>query len=853
MKATTIIPRGTMPPTVLSVDKRPAGTATLCHNLRSHVDATSLYLSPVGQPAPLADTEARPLCSVTNYFTRRQGLLLSQGDQLFFLPDGESVPSLVGTLPGEALCATTVDRSVIIMTTKGSASLDYIGQSPGWKLYDNSRPYPPITIETCPQSFQYCVPRRTLKGVYTHWDGQLIDEDIRAITDDLLTAYHRCCDKAEEEGFYMQPMVARYTFSDPQGNVRFTSAPLVLGTDSGFQCIEAFQPEVLYEEGRYKYIDGYYVTLTGYIVQLTCHKDIRLTSNVGHLLGSRFKLALSPQLHPVDPEALVSYRCLNGDKAYIQLWMPGVKQGGNVAHDRWRQQLLDLTRRIHLAPVCHSRYIRDIYPRCPLKSVNNDFAREARKKIDALLRHPADTAATPATNDTRLAQSIASPHQWVARQVHNTGSVIAWGDILALRYPGHPLPMFSAGMRNVAWHASIAVTFADGSEQAVWSGEGTTQCPDSLRPMLSYPSTDAVEMTIRLTDASGKVFRNTFPLTPCGDMACYMAPQCRPIALTAVDEPFIVPAATSVTREFNGSVVFAKTGTLFTPCATIHAAQGQIMAITQAVKASGNWEFASTRLYLFTSSGIYGLALTDAGRPSSRLISDAPVLQPSQVTASPEGILAVAAGSLLRVSSSHTSLLELQAPFSSIAYNPAFNELWCLSPDGSLSVRSMTTGQWHTRSLRPAAIRRIGRRLLLSMPGQLLDASTEPAPPARASPLSAQCNDTAVAALSSASARASPDDTTLVDILWEARIERPLATRPKMILWHIDSPYIDCTLDLKGDRGGNTPFPTLSLHARGQVNAPIAARFLTTPRRFLTLRLAGRASPDTRFSAVTIT
>ncbi len=783
----------------------PCDTSAVCRNLRISTTAIGNALTPVGTPRSLPTAGMKPLCTYRHDDGSRS-LFLHSGSRLYMLTDDADKPTELATLPSEPLCATACGDMVIVMTKEGAYYVDFCDGK--WSARGLCPEFPAISISAgSHRDFIATTEPRTLSGSYSHWSGKLSDRDVESLTNDALNAYTRAADEARATGCYIQPIIARYRLRDRRGGILYES-PAVMVSPDGFQGCEAVEPEVT----NRSVVAGYAVALKGYRLHLSCEGecDPLWAKHV-----TTMELLVSPQMHPVDFAAQIDYRCQDGSPTdTLRISLPGTSVG-NVAASETRADMVAATadrldscaRTIVIA----YPFLSGIASTKPIRPTTTLSPRQEASALKSALEKDV------ASQDFNFQHSIFN-----SKTVHTVGDMVIWGDISIMRHPGHPIHAFASETSDGSWRGCIVVTMADGSERVVWHGNGSDYAPTKLSPLLSYPSGDARTMTISLLLADGITRKATFELTPSGNgnTAYYIDSSLAPIELPSVDADYYVPASTTTARRYAGMVLASATETPLNPFASLDASQGAITAITSAVRSSSSWDFGRAHLYLFSTAGIYALAVTRSrSLASCQMLDCRPVVAHDAVTVMPTGVAAIAGRDVVRISASRVETLLRNTDYRAIGYNSAFDELLCLRTDSTLLIRDLSSGYCYTRNISPTSFYYDGI-LHAICADAMLDLSEE-----------------------------SPTENVGVEWLHRFMLANGIK-HISGIAWRLFATDTSLTMSLRGDRGGNTPLPLLDLNANGMVNAPIATRVIAPPRRYLTLQLAGTVAPDFTFESV---
>ena len=784
----------------------PCDTAMECRNLRIADTAVGKTLVATGTPHRVCRTGgALPLFTYSHTDGSRS-LFLHSGSRLSVLIGDADDPVELATLPSAPLCATAYGETVIIMTGDGAFHVDY---SDGvWSPRGLRPEFPAVFVKAVPyRDFTAATEPRMLSGTYSHWSGNLATDDISALTTDSLDAYTRAAGDALAAGCFVQPVVVGYRLRDSRGALLYESPAVMVSLD-GFQGCEVAEPEVTDRTT----VASYALTLRGYRLALASPHDCPpvWTRHVATM-----ELLVSPQIHPVDFSAEIDYRCQDGTTAdTLRIALPGTSVGNVAATDRRADMVAATADRLDSC----ARTIVIAYP------FSDGIASTDPIRPATALTPRREAAALKSALEKRIPSQIFNSQFSIfnSKTVHTVGDTVVWGDISVMRHPGHPVHAFAAETADGSWRGCIAVTMADGTEQVVWHGNGSDCAPTKLSPLLSYPSADARSMTISLQLADGITRKATFELTPSesGNVAYCLDSSLAPIELPTVDDDFFVPASATTPRRYAGMVLAAATETPLSPFASLDASQGAITAISSAVRSSSSWDFGRAHMYLFTTAGIYALAVTRSRRLAScQLLDRRPVTTRDAVTVTPSAIIAIAAGDLVEVTASRVKTIVQRTDYLAIGYNSAFDELLCLRNDSTLLVRNLSSDYLYRRDISPIAFYYDGT-LHAVCSDTLLDMSVE-----------------------------SPTDA--IDVTWRHRIRTLSPTsRVSLMAWSAYTSAASLSLTLHGDRGGNTPLPLLNLSVEGSVNAPVAARVIAPAHRYLSLTLSGTVAPDFSFEGV---
>lgn len=836
MKKTTITHVFT--PRLMPISENVAGGKTLgmasdCLNMRAKADASTNMLVPVGIPKLFVDGEFKPFFSY-KHAGGGESIFMTVGNFLY-VKLGDGVPEQLALLSSVPLSAVAIGNKVCIMTQSGPKWTKFDSSTEKW-IYLGLKPEFPVIRFSAIESRQFSASTagRYLLGDYTHWTGRLNDADTSAVTADLQGLYTELSSRAMQMGYYLQPVIVKYRLFDEMGVMLYESAPVLISLPSGFQCTSSLTANVGVEGGRYCNLEGFVVEATGF--RLGIEAPELINSPWGDVVKS-VEISISPQLHPVDYNVEASHRLENvtATSGVLRAYFPGM--ACEMVADTPRREKIVKTMIAHFEShekrlaVINRPFSGGIVEGVTFEMVDySDVEKDCRSLVKMLSESQLKTVADDYQNAVMRAISI--PHTFSAATAINSGDVISWGGITPIRYDGYPIGLFTAETANGEWRANIKVTFAGGEETVVWKGEGTDNAPLSLTPVLSYPHPDASQMTVTVCYTEGVVRSRTFNLMPMGDRAIFIDTSFTPILLTDEQEAYIIPAVKNKRDFHSGTMLTSLASSPMHITSVLQATQGQIVAITPAVRSSSAWDFARTHLYAFSTAGIYAVAINSSRNVIAAHLFDARgVLSGRAVVVTENAVIAVAGGDLVRVSGSRGSTLISAAGFEAVGWNFLYRELWCIDNKGMVKVIS-SDGAYRRDIKVDNLYTSLGGHLYLLSGGNLLDASVEE-----------KCEET--------------------EIYWGARIlsdevvapltmRRMGLMRPQLISWQMFSSDAELQLSLRGDTGvgGDNSFPLVKMHVKGSLNAPIPARVIAPARQALVVEVSGKVSADTHFNSV---
>jgi hypothetical protein len=469
-------------------------------------------------------------------------------------------------------------------------------------------------------------------------------------------------------------------------------------------------------------------------------------------------------------------------------------------------------------------------------SINRPFADSAQATVTIPARNPYSVAEEIAavrkalrSNVTRIDSMTARllpPHRFTAEVASTASGVTLWGKVKAERYEGFPLSVFAASTANRSWRAAVTVQFADGTETAVWQGQSTVGCPATINPVLTYPSADAVKMTIALSASGQAPLKQSFDLSPdeSGTCARYINTSLKPFELEASADAFVIPLANAVAYDLPDVIVATDAAQPQVAKAVAQLDCGTVTAIAAARVSQNAWDFGRSRFYVMTEQGINSVAVNAAMTALSvNLIDRRGVDGDSAVTVADDQVVVAAAnGDLLAILSSRISTLRADTGYKQLAWVSSRRELWGIDSNGKVEVTCFDYDM--------SRYKRSGLtiRKVLDYAGGAL----------------AQTSD-AVVNLDNETASFAQS------INWSVSIS------PKgMDLFTPDTLRLDMSaLSFKGtvtmSRTGLTTTPTtpdITANITGELRSPIILKSQTRPMRSLKLTIAADVAPDFRLA-----
>lgn len=776
--------------------------ATVCRNLR-RVNIDNKSFMPLLPPETIAKGNFTPIHSAC-FADGENWVLLLSGLTVHCMCLGNSgsvidSPTKIATLKTKPMSAVTSGKSVLIMTDDGAYRIDYDVDRRKWVDRGLMPQFPGLSImATNETSFTSSTGKLLLEGDYSHWQGALNKTDMGNFSAALLDAYKQIKQDASVAGCFIQPVLARYHLLDENENVLYSSSPVIVSLSSGFQCVNM----LTLSTPDFKSIDSFNLEANGFKIGLEVSDFnespwVEIVKNV--------IVEVSPVIDPIENKALVSCRLVNATTTggKIETFMPGIATAMNATG-------------LHLRQKIESTY-----------SVFSDISYELCRLSNPYLNGVSISALSPRMyhylgvkpNYSRFSSQVAC----------SCGDSILWGNVSLLRYFAPTIEDIAAVYNKSSgyWRAFVAVKFSSGDECVVWSGEGENCCPEKLAPAFGYPDADATEMTIAIS-CDGVVRRQTFKLSPIPgcDFSVYINSTFAPFALAESALPFIIPSQYSGSRYISGSVAVSSSISPMSIAVIDKVVDGDVIAITPAVKSMSSWDFARTHAYLFTSAGVYA-ASVNASRTtiSAHVIDNRGVKGHRAVAFANDAVYAVLAGDLVSVAGARTSTVLCDAPVSEIAWDNHLHAICGLS-QGEPMMRV-----YDVKNKSMVTVDAPDGSMLYGLYGTLIISNGE-------------------RLLSMAQSKAST-----VPIKWKQTIDNSGVMRQSVaVSFFIAASHFSGTIKLRahGGAGDENSYPVTTLDINGAINSPIVTKIILPPHPYLTIEIDADVSTDMKLHRIQI-
>ena len=797
--------------------------------------AASGALVPCAAAVTAAEGHWRPLVTFSHEAHWRQTLLqATSADPSHRYPLALSAltggcPTTFGSTATPAYCAVATAYGATVMTDEGPQHVfkSRGENATGAVLAGTLPPVRPVRLEaelrgTATLNFE----AMTLTGCTVTAGRSLDSASLRHIGRTMAEAYTDLALRTQAAGLWFQPVVAFYRIRATDGSTLYTSPPKILCAPSGWQgCAGIATPCTISGEAadRTVSIPAFQTTVDTFRIKATVPPDLLPGEWMKRVAG--VEICVSPQIHPFDA----------ADKAACSIT-------GGTASTTITIALPGATSRLASLENRRMATARSVAARCTEACA--EVWRVDAGALSATEHHlTASHAATPSEESTAikactakarsaassdgsgsLLRQISAPHSFSARSVATDGDSTLWGDITPLPYPGYPPEEFFGATNSSAegeWDVLTVTEFVDGRTVSALTS-GTGHAPLSLAPLASYPDAGAKSMTVWLRRGTA-VSKAAISLTPDerAGIALHLQGGLVPIELTPTAEP--IPdrgTATAPGERMPGAIASAPAWAPLSPKACVECSRAPIVAIVGAARSLSSWDFSRSHLHVFTSEGIYAVAVNASNRiASASLISSRGVRSGEGVTATPEGTMAIAAdgGGAILIKASKASAINLPEGTESCVHCQATGRTWLTDSNGRVWV--MGGDGFHRPRLNATAVYDAGGvPLLLTPEGNTVRPGETPA--------------------------------AAKEVHWRREIAEDRRRSLIAMEWKLDASEFSGTVSVRAHGGSGDTYPVVKCTAEGQINSPVALRVAAPPRPYLLLELKGSASADFRFKGV---
>jgi len=638
------------------------------HNLRPAAADEFPGLRPISLLKPIfnnGEEIPKPLASNGNTLIYASGTILFS-----FRYSYDKEPMQIADLGEEILCATFLSEQQILVSTV--SGMRRVGLAD--KTVSSRRSSLPPAVITCSGTVPLSADIGSfgLSGTYSQAGGTLDLADVLALTRNMKSAYGAIAASASASGLRISPVLARYRLLDANGVTLVVSPPLLVGTTGTeiFPLCKAVDIPVIGDRTSPLSVSCNAYTLQLVLPAVNCPEVESLVVEV------------TDEISPLDFSLYATggiVRSSSDGTFHIHARFPGALNSNALG------------RNTVIAALEKEKYRVAGRVRAP-------FDGTARKVVIGL---PADKKYV---SSDKLPKGIANA-DFSATSLTRCGSTVVAANPVFYRYAGHNPLCFARTTGDLGFRCSSEVEFADGSVCRTYGSFGAMN-PITLNPIISYPGTDAVRISLNYYYGNGSSFTMHFPLTPSanGNMAYYLAEDLAPIPLAGNDAPPKQPDPVSAPEAFSapGAILSFRTDSPMTPVSLEYVSDFPLHTVVAATGSSAAWDHVRARFYLFAKNGIFSAVCNGTATVASvAKISEHPVPGKASVAVTPETLFVLTAnGALVELSGVRTKVVG-RFPEGSISYDNTYREI-VIHPLHSHTrgcVYGIDTGETYTRTL----------------------------------------------------------------------------------------------------------------------------------------------------------
>lgn len=631
--------------------KSPESGVCSAVNLRHGGENERNCLKPTGNPVIISNLPLK--CLLYTKFDETEIRILKKESEIY-ISENNSAPERHFSLESEATDAVKIEENKILLATESGLVTIY-KENGEWKKKSDEE-FPAVTIYSDQSSVMISSSISSAKlqdsdGAKGIWLGR---EDRKSLTKDIISAHDDILNQAKKMQRLTQPVLARYKLYSNNDELIFIS-PVVLLTVPE----KVFQ---FYEPITVGMNDGY-TERQGFTVQAASYQPrFRISSHKSRTDVAYMIIEMSDQFDRIDKK-LLSVCALNTDKngrRYITATMPGVFETDNAA-ESIIDALNDYEKRLKPCARIEKPFANGMPYSSPITKVYGDNTVKYNNEV---------------------VSDLSLPHSFAARRLCVNGNNLLMGDIIRKRCKGYNiLIMCSHDIGNSDWKCVTSVSFRNSAEKIVRTDAGNTWNPESLCPLIGYPSQDAVSMTINL-QCGTKKYRRTFPLKASvnGNMAYYLSDDLKPITLEGFEtDTFLIPIDNIINKVYSGTIICSKTSAPELPISINKVCEDKIKEISTAIASQSGWDQSRCRFYIFTNTGTYAATYTNVQKLQAvNKISSFGLASKECGTYIPAlGYYYVNSGKLIRLTGVKAEIIT-KTEAKKVCYDYIHNELWLI-------------------------------------------------------------------------------------------------------------------------------------------------------------------------------
>jgi len=763
-------------------------------NLRQSSQAGRKVLTPVGPPAVVAAAE-----SSAAHHLGGDGMLLVGHDGLgltHLTAAGAEVP-LGRTVDRIRSVVADGDGFFWLLTDSGPESMVRDESSGRYVLTGPLPPASAVALSADGASrISALVPAVTLGGSYRRGQGVLDAPDSESVGAAMLSAYRSLALRAAMSGARMQPVLAAWQLRDDGGRVLFRSTPFCLDASTGFQLAGPCSTTVAADsDGNYSQVASFYVSAD------TWTPRVRVSADGVSAYWREYCAALEilavdeadfTEGHTVSAARMDSAVAAAGSS--LRAFMPGAASGMDTDTPGLGRLLVN-----RLAGFDSGARVVAV--------VNRPFAGAGLSGTEIPLVFPSQPGQAAEAVATGMDPELCRPGGFSAMTTLGLGSAVFHAGIRSVPAQG-PSPLAYA-VESADSGSARMMTVADmaGGTVRVTRSAGGDRVPAVLAPMLVYPSARAESLRLQVADGC-----MDFPLlpSPAGDYSYWLSPDLKPVRWSGRPHPWSDGMrSTDSGRFYPGMILAAPMSRPLAPGSAAVICPGSIFRLTVPVGSSGGWNYGRHHLMAWGADGVYAVSADRALRSiAASLVHSPGVSRADAVAVAPECIYAVmSTGRVMRFTGARATAMDGVTDAVCAGWSGVQRELWTADPAGRVTVLTARGGYFSRTDVAVLTFctEGCGPLHFLDSGGRLRDAGDE----------------------------LRPEN---VNVSFRCRVPHPLGSG--LMRWTLDAEQAVLVLSLLADSGGGLR-RVVELSVGGSVNAPVAARFFSPRREYVTVAVSG--------------
>ncbi|MCM1033883.1 MAG: hypothetical protein NC405_09065 [Odoribacter sp.] len=534
---------------------------------------------------------------------------------------------------------------------------------------------PHITVERT-SVISSVIPSFALSKGYVSGET-LIETDALRISNLLARSYRQIDETSRAEGAWFMPVLMCLRIKDSAGNVLSVSPPQLYF----HHAADSYTGVVNMQSDDSRIIAQQVLLCNAWKVKIECPAYSNMPVYTCEVLAT-------PPFHRIDPAAGFDAQVRRrADTNYFIQATPrtapvGVWPGAPEAHVKLLQEVF--ARFDETACVVATFTIGG-----NSAAVSHTVNPERHSDADADISRIKKCLSAPAASS--MLAWLRTPHKFIGALEASTPKASVMAALAVCRFRGYKPEQYAATFASDTkpWQAVAAVTFADGSRSVITS-QGNSKAPATFNAVLSYPAPDARSLYLAVS-SGGTVRCATFALQPdaSGRRAVYIDPSLNNIELPAVTSELAIPSESIISPEYPACMAITTSdgsSTLFSDMSTV----GRINAVIPARHNNGMWDYGRARFIVFTSSGIYSLAVDASGKSQSMTLIDSRVVDsPRAVVDIGRSIMAIASGDLIEINGTRISAVAPAGDATSLAWDGKRHEVWLIGSGACVEILVM--------------------------------------------------------------------------------------------------------------------------------------------------------------------